>query len=189
MGVFGAPTVHAVTPGADLARRHWDQVLNGSWLGLLSDGELALPGRGVRRSDDWVGAFDLIGLRADPPVGVTDEGRLTAWPVGARIDGSGFAPEPDELSLVLERVHETLGDPTLVVAAHGVTTTDDDWRDELIRRTLAVIEGARHDGIDVRGYVHDTGIDGYDWHRGFAAPRGLIDRDRRPRPSLARIVA
>ena len=34
------------------------------------------------------------------------------------------------------------------------------------------------DGVPLRGYFHETGIDGYEWVHGFAAPRGLLTRDR-----------
>jgi beta-glucosidase/6-phospho-beta-glucosidase/beta-galactosidase len=37
--------------------------------------------------------------------------------------------------------------------------------------------------VPLTGYFHDTGIDGYEWTLGFGAPRGLVGRDRNPKPS------
>ncbi|HEV8295770.1 MAG TPA: family 1 glycosylhydrolase, partial [Acidimicrobiales bacterium] len=99
-------------------------------------------------------------------------------PPDARADATGFAPSVEELGAVLRRVADELPGVPLVVAANGVATTDDDWREELLRDTVAELGRAAADGVDVRGYFHDTGIDGYDWQLGFDEPRGLIRRDR-----------
>ena len=71
----------------------------------------------------------------------------------------------------------------MVVASNGVATTDDSWREELLRSTIAVLADVRNAGVDLRGYLYDTAIDGYEWNHGFAAPRGLIARDRTIKPS------
>jgi beta-glucosidase/6-phospho-beta-glucosidase/beta-galactosidase len=43
------------------------------------------------------------------------------------------------------------------------------------------------DGVDLMGWFHDTAVDGYEWVRGFQAPRGLLTRDRRPKDSALRL--
>ena len=40
-------------------------------------------------------------------------------------------------------------------------------------------------GIDVRGFFHWTAVDNYEWLHGYDVAFGLIDRDRRVRPSAA----
>ena len=65
----------------------------------------------------------------------------------------------------------------------GVATTDDEWREELLRSTVIEMQRAIADGVPLTGYLHDTGIDGYEWLYGFDAPRGLIDRDRKIKAS------
>jgi hypothetical protein len=50
--------------------------------------------------------------------------------------------------------------------------------ESLLRDTVDELRLVRRDGIDLRGYFHDTGIDGYDFATGFALPRGLITRQR-----------
>jgi beta-glucosidase/6-phospho-beta-glucosidase/beta-galactosidase len=70
-----------------------------------------------------------------------------------------------------------------VVAATGVGTTDDDWRDELLTATVDQVELAVTDGVPVTGLFHDSLVDGYEWTRGFDAPRGLVTRDRRLKES------
>ena len=38
-------------------------------------------------------------------------------------------------------------------------------------------------GIDVRGFVHWTGVDNYEWLHGYDVSFGIIDRDRNVRAS------
>jgi beta-glucosidase len=47
-----------------------------------------------------------------------------------------------------------------------------------VRRAIA-------DGVDVRGFFHWTGVDNYEWGRGFTVPFGLFDRDRNAKGSAA----
>ena len=70
----------------------------------------------------------------------------------------------------------------LLIAEHGVGTDDDDWRSDVLRESLDEVERAIDDGIDVRGFFHWTGVDNYEWHRGFDVPFGLFDRDRDAEP-------
>ena len=46
-----------------------------------------------------------------------------------------------------------------------------------------------HDGIDVRGFFHWTGVYNYDWQHGFDVPFGLFTRDREPRESAALVAS
>ena len=73
----------------------------------------------------------------------------------------------------------------MLVAEHGVGTTDDEWREEVLRASLAEVASAVADGVDVRGFFHWTGIDNYEWLHGFDVPFGLFDRNRKPRDSAA----
>ena len=86
---------------------------------------------------------------------------------------------------MLHRLAEEVPDKPLLVAEHGVGTTDDEWRYSVLRDSLAEVERAIDDGIDVRGFFHWTGVDNYEWHRGLTVPFGLFDLDRTPKPSAA----
>jgi beta-glucosidase len=130
-----------------------------------------------------VGAFDLVGVAFDHPISVDAAGAVGPYPANARLDATGFAPNPAELGDVLRRVAEMSPDTPLVVASNGIATPDDSWREELLRATVDELRSALRDGVDLHGWFHDTGIDGYEWNHGFDAPRGLIDRDRAIKPS------
>ncbi|GIT45949.1 MAG: hypothetical protein Ct9H300mP12_05340 [Acidimicrobiales bacterium] len=170
-------------PGCKLGTRAWDP-----WLRALADGELAWPWRGPVDRPELAGAFDLVGLAADHPVAVDASGAAGPYPPDARIDASNCAPLPEELGVALRRVHDRLGDQDLMVAGWGVSTTDDDWRDELLHDVVAQVESAVADGLPVVGLFHDGLLDGYTtagWGSipGFSGPRGLVTRDRRLKES------
>ena len=183
MTVVGLPTVHAARPEAREERGLWEHVLWRSWARVISDGWIDVPWRGPVVDEALIDAFDIIGIAYDHPIAVDVDSSFGPYPATARTDASGFAPNAEELGVVLRRVAELVPDKPLLVASNGVTTADDDWRDELLRATAGQIDLARADGVSVIGYHHDTGIDGYHESRGFAGQRGLITRDRELKPS------
>ena len=207
MGTFAAPSVFASVPpdaGAgdattarlrDRARERadeWRRVLVDPWLRALADGELAWPWRAPVDRPALAGAFGPVGLVADHPVAVDPDGIPGPYPVEARSDAAGSAPLPEELGVVLRSVHERLGAHDLVVAGCGVSTGDDDWRDEVLQGVVAQVESAHDDGVPVVGLFHDSLLDGYDasgWGApaGFAGPRGLFTRERRLKESGRRL--
>jgi beta-glucosidase len=78
----------------------------------------------------------------------------------------------------------------LLVTENGVTDRDDELRPRFLVDHLGAVLEAISEGVDVRGYLHWTGFDNFEWLEGYAAHFGLIavDRDtleRRPKPSSA----
>jgi len=186
MAVRGVPTIFAAVDDersdleADAAQtnvRWWAAVLFDAWIAMCTNGELVVPERRAQHDPQWVSDFDIIGLAFDHPISVDHLGKMRPYPASAPRADSGFAPLPEELGVLLQRMSDRLDAP-IVVAANGVSTTNDDWRSELLEETLDVIAGASDDGINLAGYFHDTAIDGYEWRAGFATERGLIARDR-----------
>ncbi len=90
---------------------------------------------------------------------------------------------------MLHRLAEDLPDQPLLVAEHGIGTTDDGWRESFLRDSLGFVAQALEDGIDLRGFFHWTAVDNYEWLHGFNAPFGLFDADRTPKPSAALMKA
>ena len=186
MAVRGTPTIFTAVDDersdleARAAKTHvrwWAAMLFDSWIRMCGDGELALPERRAQRDVQWVDDFDIIGLSFDHPIAVDRNGKIRPFPAAASRSDVGFSPLPEELGVLLHRMSERLDTP-LAIAANGVATTNDDWRAELLDETLDIIIGARDDGMNLVGYFHDTGIDGYEWRAGFETERGLIGRDR-----------
>ncbi len=186
IGVFGAATLFEVGPEARSQIEQWDDLLWGSWMRTLTDGLLAVPGRPSLERPDLVDTFDLLGIVHDHPIGVDRTGALRAYPPDGRRSDAGFCPIAEELGVALRRVAAAVDLP-LLVAGHGVATSDDDWRDDILADTVRHLDLVVDEGIDLRGYLHDTGIDGYEGPLGFTTQRGVIDRDRNPKPSARRL--
>lgn len=183
MAVRSVPTIFAVEPAARPVVNWWSAFLFDSWINALGSGELTVPDRRVEMHEEWTEDFDVIGLSFDHPIAIERTGALAPHPRTARRADTGFAPLPEELGVLLERIAERLPDRDLVISANGVATGDDEWREELLRDTLSIVDDIVASGIRLRGYFHDTGIDGYEFRAGFATQRGLIDRDRKVKDS------
>ncbi|WP_394551954.1 glycoside hydrolase family 1 protein [Agromyces sp. MMS24-JH15] len=133
------------------------------------------------RGDDFIGVqsystqeIDATGMVPAPP---SPDNTLT-----------GAAYRPDALGIAIRHAAEVTGIPVLVTE-NGIATADDEQR---IAYTTGALQGLRDavaDGIDVRGYLHWSALDNFEW--GHWEPTfGLIavDREdftRHPKPSLA----
>src|SRR2546430_15981176 len=64
------------------------------------------------------------------------------------------------------------------ITENGIATSDDGWRERYLTEVLGHVHDAIQDGGDVRGYMHWTNTDNFEWARGYAAHFGLIAVDR-----------
>ena len=153
------------------------------WVRADRDGVLEVPGRAARPVADLQEACDLVGFSYYAATGVDREGRVVPYPAGARVGPMGYAPWSEGLGIVIRRLHDELPGRPLLVCEHGVGTDDDEWRCDILRESLAIVEEAVDDGIDLRGFFHWTGVDNYEWNHGYTVQFGLFDRNREPRGS------
>lgn len=163
---------------AKQALRRLDDDVWGAWLELARDPDHA---------DD----FDLVGFSYYSAAGVGADGKLQPWPRGSAPGPMGYTPWAEGLREVLHRLADELPEAPLLISECGIGTSDDAQRVAYLQSTLAIVEEAIGDGIDIRGFFHWTGIDNYEWHYGFERSFGLFGRDRSPRESagvLARVA-
>jgi beta-glucosidase len=168
---------------AALVRRLYDTYWNPG-IGLFRDGILRVPGRPAITRDDLAGSFDLIGFSYYATVGVR-HGEITLHPPDGVRSVLGYGIFPDGLALVLDRLRSELPNSPILVAEYGVGTDDDQVRASYLERGLAIVHDAIATGADIRGLLHWTAVDNYEWLQGYRLPFGIIDRDRNPRPSAA----
>ncbi|MEW1590366.1 family 1 glycosylhydrolase [Micromonospora vinacea] len=114
-------------------------------------------------------------------------------PPGTALTQMGWAVHPDGLREMLHRAAAT-GLP-LYVTENGIATTEDAERVRYLTTHLAALAQARAEGVDVRGYLHWSAFDNFEWSEGYRPRFGLIAVDgsftRLPKPSahvLARIA-
>ena len=159
-------SISAVPGGEDLAERFFEQV----------------EGRYLRESvgDDFIGVQsytrNVIGpegaVRDDPD----DTRTLTGWEYW-----------PDALEQAVRDARRIVGDVPILVTENGIATADDDRRIAYTRDALVGLQRAMADGVDVRGYLHWSLLDNYEWGS-YRPTFGLIGWhpltfDRTPKPS------
>jgi len=189
VGSFALPALHSIDPEAGNERRHWERIIWDSWIGAISEGVLEWPWRAPVERPEMAEAFDLIAIGLASPINVLPDGGFGPWPIDARIDASGLAPNPEQFGEVLHKVIETLGDRELVIAGLGASTADDNWRMDLLAGWLEQISLAAADGARIRGAFFDPLIDGYDLAASAHLESGLFSRSREPKPSLGWVAA
>jgi beta-glucosidase len=155
-------------PGGEAKR---DQIRH-----VMEDVFLAATG-----DDDYIGVQTYTRHRMGP------DGELGA-PPDADTTQMGYEFYPEALEGTIRRaVAMTDGKPVLVTE-NGIGTDDDERRIEYVRRALAGLGRCLDDGIDVRGYVHWSLLDNFEWAFGYRPTFGLVAVDRTtmartPKPS------
>jgi beta-glucosidase len=102
---------------------------------------------------------------------------------------TGWAYRPDAIGIALRNASDVTGGIAALITENGIATDDDERRIAYTAVALGHVAEAMADGIDVRGYLHWSALDNFEW--GHWAPTfGLIAVDRTtfvrtPKPSLA----
>ncbi|GAA2212585.1 family 1 glycosylhydrolase [Nonomuraea monospora] len=102
---------------------------------------------------------------------------------------TGNAYRPDAIGIAVRHAWEATGHTPILVTENGIATPDDTRRVAYTQEALGHLFDCLDEGIDVRGYLHWSALDNFEW--GHWEPTfGLIavDREtfeRQPKPSLA----
>ena len=123
----------------------------------------------ISQDDDWVGVqtYSRNILGPNGPVPVAD---------GTPTHQTGWEVYPEALGHTVRLAAEHAGVP-IVVTENGMATDADSARLDHTRTALEGLAGCVADGIDVRGYLHWTLLDNFEWMAGFAKTFGLIAVD------------
>jgi beta-glucosidase len=128
---------------------------------------------------DWLKVSaddDFIGVQTYSRTRIGADGQLPV-PEGVATMQTGWEVYPEALGHTVRLAADHAGVPVLVTE-NGMATDDDAAR---LAYTRAALEGLAHcleDGIDVRGYIHWTLLDNFEWNAGFAKTFGLVAVDR-----------
>ena len=124
-----------------------------------------MPNRGPVERPDLADAFDLIGVDALEP------------------------DHPERFGERLRSVGESLPGRDLLVCGLTLDTTDEHRRETTLAGWLDDTLDAISDGVAIRGAVFEPIVDGYDMRAGRVTHRGLLDRDREPKPAFGWVEA
>jgi len=129
--------------------------------------------------DPWLeaaGKSDFLGVQTYTRCRVGKRSDLPPEP-GAEITQMGYEYWPEALEACLRYANARVRVP-LYVTENGVSTEDDERRIEYIRRALDGVLKCLADGIDVRGYIHWSLLDNFEWIMGYRPKFGLVAVDR-----------
>jgi beta-glucosidase len=136
----------------------------------------------VSRDDDFIGVQSYttrrIGTDGPQAYAASERQTMTGWPF-----------RPDAVGLSIRNAWDVTGGTPILVTENGIATKDDRERIEYTVGALRSIEASIGEGIDIRGYLHWSALDNYEWGE-WGPTFGLIAVDREtfertPRPSLA----
>jgi beta-glucosidase len=96
---------------------------------------------------------------------------------GAELTQMGYEFYPKALKNVIRKVAKDISIP-IIITEHGIATDEDERRVEFIREALEGVQDCLNDGFDVRGYLHWTTFDNFEWQSGYSMKFGLIEVDR-----------
>jgi len=88
-----------------------------------------------------------------------------------------WVSKPSWMRQVLNQL-KRYGKP-VYITENGIATSDDSAREKYLADLLTNVHLAIEDGVDVRGYLHWTNTDNFEWARGYGAHFGLIAVNRK----------
>ncbi len=129
--------------------------------------------------DPWLAAAsssDFLGIQTYTRCRVGKKGDLGPEP-GVELTQMGYEYWPDALEVCLRYAAARVRVP-IYITESGVATADDARRIEYIRHSLDGVLRCLADGIDIRGYIHWSLLDNFEWIYGYRPKFGLIAVDR-----------
>jgi beta-glucosidase len=94
---------------------------------------------------------------------------------------------PLGLYRVLKSVYQrTRGNKPVYITENGFSDAIEDRRPQVILEHLAMVHRAISDGIPVRGYLHWSLVDNFEWTEGWRVRFGLIEVDPLTQERIAR---
>ncbi len=122
----------------------------------------------VKRKQDFVGFNYYFSdyyhefRRASPKVPVSD---------------LGWYMEPSGLYLIMLRVWDRYKKP-IIVTENGVADANDEFRGWWLSETMLALAKAASEGVQIKGYLHWSLLDNFEWSSGWWPKFGLVEVDR-----------
>jgi beta-glucosidase len=129
--------------------------------------------------DTWLAAADksdFLGIQSYTRARVGKNGDLGPEE-GVELTQMGYEFWPEALEQCIRYAKARVSAP-IYITESGVSTEHDKRRIEYIRRSLIGVRNCLADGIDVRGYIHWSLLDNFEWIMGYRPKFGLIGVNR-----------
>jgi beta-glucosidase len=93
------------------------------------------------------------------------------------VSDRGWYMEPEGLLHVLTQTYSHFKIP-IIVTENGLADAKDKYRRWWLEQTLFAIQRALSQGVDLRGYLHWSLLDNFEWEEGWWPKFGLVEVDR-----------
>lgn len=100
----------------------------------------------------------------------------TRYPAGPKSD-AGWYMEPGGIERILTATWRRYHKP-LIVTENGVADAGDKYRKWWLQETISAMQRACATGVDLRGYLHWSLLDNFEWSFGWWPKFGLVAVDR-----------
>lgn len=160
----------------------------------ISDDQAVGPDSGRDRKREevygpWLRAAaksDFVGVQTYSRARVGKDKDLPPEP-GVELTQMGYEFWPEALGETI-RYAAAQSKVPVYVTENGIGTEDDTRRIEYVRRALVSVQKCMSDGIEVRGYIHWSLLDNFEWMLGYRPKFGLVavnreTQERTPKPS------
>jgi len=147
----------------------------------------AQPGGEHDAEVEWIEEFvqylpyihqdDFIGVQNYTRKIVGPQGRVKP-PTDAPATQMGYENYPAAIGNVAKKVSEKFKGE-IIITENGIATDDDTVRVEFIQKALEGIQACIADGVPIKGYMHWSLLDNFEWQLGFNRTFGLIAVDRK----------
>lgn len=97
----------------------------------------------------------------------------------------GWPITPEFLPKAILAMHKTFNKP-IIITENGLSDAADKWRSLYILTHLLAIHQAAKQGADVRGYIHWSLVDNFEWLEGYGQRFGLVGIDFSTQERVAR---
>ncbi len=139
---------------------------------------------------DEAAKADFVGVQTYTRILVGADGVLPP-PAGAELTAADYEYYPQALGATIRYAARRTGKP-VYVTENGIGTNDDTRRIAYIDEALRALRACLDEGIDVRGYIHWSLLDNFEWVFGYAQRFGLVSVDRKtfkrtPKPSAVHL--
>lgn len=138
---------------------------------------------------EWLRASkyaDFIGVQNYERMVWDNKGKIKV-PDNAQKNFSGSWIDPTSLANCVDYTYQQTGKP-IIVSEHGIGTNDDKQRSWFIEESLRELQKVIDKGVPVKGYIHWTLLDNFEWIHGYEPKFGLHTVDlqtfeRKQKPS------
>jgi beta-glucosidase len=135
---------------------------------------------------------DFVGVQTYSRARIDAKGQMQP-PKGAELTQTGEEFWPQALEQTIRYAHAATGKP-IYVTENGLSTEDDTRRVAYIKIALQGVKACLADGVPVKGYIHWSLMDNFEWVFGYGPKFGLVAVDRAtqvrtPKPSAVMLGA